>query len=128
MSEHTSATPTAAERVARGYGGGDVSTVISVEDVVRQVQAIAGDRPTADALSALAGERPFLTIESLRAGYGKLAILHDFALALGRGPSLCLIGPNGAGQPTVAHSIFVFTNVFSGPVTAAVRGGTRRSP
>src|SRR3546814_8158552 len=104
MSEHTSATPTAAERVARGYGGGDVSTVISVEDVVRQVQAIAGDRPTADALSALAGERPFLTIESLRAGYGKMEILHDFDLAVGRVQSLCLIGPNGAGKSTVLHS------------------------
>src|SRR3546814_11578823 len=87
MSEHTSATPTAAERVARGYGGGDVSTVISVEDVVRQVQAIAGDRPTADAPSALARERPFLTIESLRAGYGTMEILPDFDLAVGRGQS-----------------------------------------
>lgn len=112
----------------RGYGSGDVSTVISVEDVVRQAQAIAEDRPTAEALQALVTGETFLSIEALRAGYGKMEILHDFDLRVGKGQSLCLIGPNGAGKSTVLHSIFGFTNIFSGTITVGGRDVTRLSP
>ena len=72
--------------------------------------------PTVSALSDLASEKPFLTINSLRSGYGKMEILHDFNLQIGKGQSLCLIGPNGAGKSTVLHSIFGFTNIFSGSI------------
>jgi branched-chain amino acid transport system ATP-binding protein len=30
---------------------------------------------------------------------------------------LCLIGPNGAGKSTIFHSIFGFTNIFSGSIS-----------
>ncbi|GHD60067.1 ABC transporter ATP-binding protein [Thalassobaculum fulvum] len=126
MSEQTQTG--AADRGVRGYGGGDVSTVISVEDVVRQAQAIAQDRPTAEALQAMVEGETFLSIEALRAGYGKMEILHDFDLRVGKGQSLCLIGPNGAGKSTVLHSIFGFTNIFSGTVTVGGRDVTRLSP
>src|SRR3546814_10248488 len=56
------------------------------------------------------------------------SILHDFDLVVGRGQSLCLIGPNGAGKSTVLHSIFGFTNVFSGTVSVDGRDVTRLSP
>ena len=46
-----------------------------------------------------------------------MEILHDFHLHVGKGQSLCLIGPNGAGKSTVLHSIFGFTNIFSGAIT-----------
>lgn len=117
-----------AERAARGYGSGDVSTVISVEDVVRQAQSIAQDRPSVEALAGLAGGEPLLSIESLRAGYGKMEILHDFDLRVGKGQSLCLIGPNGAGKSTVLHSIFGFTNIFAGTITVGGRDVTHLSP
>jgi len=100
-----------------GYGAGSVDTVISVEDVVREVQKIAEEGPKVEELAALAGEKPFLTIDNLCAGYGKMEILHDFNLQVGEGQSLCLIGPNGAGKSTVLHSIFGFTNIFSGAIT-----------
>ena len=61
-------------------------------------------------------------IDDLHAGYGNMEILHGFNLRVGRGQSLCLIGPNGAGKSTVLHSIFGFTNVFSGTI-ATVRDG-----
>ena len=61
--------------------------------------------------------KPHLRIDGLIAGYGQMEILHDFNLRLGRGQSLCLIGPNGAGKSTVLHSIFGFTNIFSGTVS-----------
>ena len=54
------------------------------------------------------------TSKDLRAGYGKMEILHDFNLQVGKGQSLCLIGPNGAGKSTILHSIFGFTRIFSG--------------
>ena len=56
---------------------------------------------------------PYVTIENLRAGYGKMEILHDFNLQVAKGQSLCLIGPNGAGKSTVLHSIFGFTRIFA---------------
>lgn len=101
----------------RGYGGGDVSTVISVDEVVKEVQKIAEEGPSLDDIAALANNDPYLRIDSLRAGYGKMEILHDLDLQVGKGQSLCLIGPNGAGKSTILHSIFGFTNIFSGTIT-----------
>ena len=45
-----------------------------------------------------------------------MEILHGFNLRVGRSQSLCLIGPNGAGKSTVLHSIFGFTNIYSGTI------------
>jgi branched-chain amino acid transport system ATP-binding protein len=99
-----------------GYMGG-IDTVISVEEVARQALAIAQDVSVAE-LDALAGYEPHLRIDDLNAGYGQMEILHDFNLRVGRGQSLCLIGPNGAGKSTVLHSIFGFTNIYSGKISA----------
>ncbi|MEC7092997.1 MAG: ABC transporter ATP-binding protein [Pseudomonadota bacterium] len=70
----------------------------------------------------------FLSINNLRAGYGKMEILHDFNLRVGRGQSLCLIGPNGAGKSTVLHSIFGFTNIFSGSIVINGKDVTTLTP
>jgi branched-chain amino acid transport system ATP-binding protein len=98
-----------------GYGLGDVSTVISVEEVTRQVSQIA-EPVSVEKLDALAQDAAFLRIDNLRAGYGRMEILHDFNLRVGRKQSLCLIGPNGAGKSTVLHAIFGFNNVYSGSI------------
>ncbi|MFP6736961.1 MAG: ABC transporter ATP-binding protein [Rhodospirillales bacterium] len=100
---------------ATGYHGGDASAVISVEEVTRQAQAIAVGAPP-EQIAALANNASFVTIKNLKAGYGKMEILHDFNLQVARNQSLCLIGPNGAGKSTVLHSIFGFTNIFSGQI------------
>ncbi|MGB0518363.1 MAG: ABC transporter ATP-binding protein, partial [Candidatus Puniceispirillaceae bacterium] len=62
------------------------------------------------------------------AGYGKMEILHDFSLRIGQGQSLCLIGPNGAGKSTVLHSIFGFTNIFSGSIVIEGQDVTKLTP
>ncbi len=98
-----------------GYGSGGVDSVISVEDVVRQAQAIAED-VTVEQLDALVGGDAYVSIENLRAGYGQMEILHDINLRVGRKQSLCLIGPNGAGKSTILHAIFGFNNIFSGKI------------
>ncbi len=104
---------------AKGYGDGGVETIISVDEVMRQAAAISDSGPSAEDIAALAHNEAFLKIEGLRAGYGKMEILHDFALQVAKGQSLCLIGPNGAGKSTVLHTIFGFTNIFAGKVTVA---------
>lgn len=103
-----------------GYHGG-VGAVISVEEVTRQALEIARE-VSVEQLDALAGNKPHLRIEGLNAGYGQMEILHDFNLRVGRGQSLCMIGPNGAGKSTVLHSIFGFTNIFSGKVSTTLDG------
>ncbi len=120
MSDHDQKAETAAEKAARegvsGYGSGGVDAVMSVEEVTRQAAAIA-EEITIEQLDALAGNAPYVTIENLRAGYGKMEILHNFNLRVGRKQSLCLIGPNGAGKSTILHAIFGFNNIFSGSIS-----------
>src|SRR3546814_13658024 len=76
--------PPTAEQI-RGYGQGGVETVISVEDVNRQAAALAGAGIPQWRLAALAGGSPFVSIEGLRAGYGKMQILHGFDLPVAKG-------------------------------------------
>jgi branched-chain amino acid transport system ATP-binding protein len=112
----------------RGYGHGGVETVISVEDVNRQASELAKEGITPSHLAELAQNNDFVKIEALRAGYGKMQILHDFNLQVGKGQSLCLIGPNGAGKSTVLHSIFGFTNIYAGAVSINGKNVTKLSP
>ena len=117
-----------AGKTIRGYGGGDVSTVISVDDVSREAEKIADTAPSLAELEALAGPDPIVAIDSLRAGYGRMEILHDLDLRVGKGQSLCLIGPNGAGKSTILHSIFGFTTIMGGTITIHGKDVTRASP
>ena len=94
---------------------GDVDTIISVDEVARQACSIRR-RVTSAELDDLSGPHPALRIDNLYAGYGQMEILHGFNLRVGRGQSLCLIGPNGAGKSTVLHSVFGFSNIYSGTI------------
>ena len=77
---------------------------------------VLGKAPLSDDLKKLSSEDTHITIKGLNAGYGKMEILHNFDLFIGKGQSLCLIGPNGAGKSTILHSIYGFTNIFSGKI------------
>ena len=111
-----------------GYGQGDVETVISVEDVDKQASALKKDNLTTNELDALTNNKPHLSIDKLKAGYGEMEILHDIDLRIGDGQSLCLIGPNGAGKSTILHSIFGFTKIFSGDISIDGKEITSLSP
>ena len=117
-----------AGRKTKGYGFGGVETVLSVDEVSRQAEEIAVDRPGRDRLLELTGDQPLLAIEGLTAGYGKMKVLHELDLAVGEGQSLCLIGPNGAGKSTILHSIFGFTQIFAGRILIGGDEVTRLSP
>ena len=118
----------AAKKGVSGYGGGSVEVVMSVDQVAKEAASIAANAPKISELDALAGGDAFLSINNLRAGYGKMEILHDFSLRIGQGQSLCLIGPNGAGKSTVLHSIFGFTNIFSGSIVIEGQDVTKLTP
>ena len=77
---------------------------------------VLGKAPSPEDLKKLSPNEIHLTIKSLSAGYGKMEILHNFDLFVNKAQSLCLIGPNGAGKSTILHSIYGFTNIFSGQI------------
>ncbi len=111
-----------------GYGLGPVDTVISVDEVERQAAKLAAEGPNREYLGKLVGKEPLLTIEGLRAGYGKMVVLHKFNLQIGAGQSLCLIGPNGAGKSTILHSIYGFTTITGGTIKIRNKDITRLGP
>jgi branched-chain amino acid transport system ATP-binding protein len=82
-------------------------------------------RPDAGKLAELSAGEALLVVSDLRAGYGKMEILHGINLQVGRGQSLCLIGPNGAGKSTLLHAVYGLADVFGGAVTMAGRDITR---
>ena len=77
---------------------------------------VLGKAPDIKDLQKLSGSNLHLQIKNLNAGYGKMEILHNFDLLVDKAQSLCLIGPNGAGKSTILHSIYGFTNIFSGKI------------
>ena len=112
----------------RGYGLGDVDVVLSVDDVAREAEALAGAAPDVARLEALARGPVLLALDGLCAGYGRMEILHGVNLRVGRGQSLCLIGPNGAGKSTVLHSIYGFASIMAGRVAVDGKDVTRLDP
>jgi len=90
--------------------------------------AVLGKAPGIDELKNLSPENTHLSISKLSAGYGKMKILHDFNLTISKAQSLCLIGPNGAGKSTILHSIYGFTNIFSGKIEMDGKEITKLTP
>jgi len=62
-----------------------------------------------------------LKIEGLYAGYGSTQVLHDIALQVSEGESVCLIGSNGAGKTTLLRCIAGLLRTSAGKVTVADR-------
>ena len=89
---------------------------------------VLGKAPGPNELNKLSPDNIHLTINKLSAGYGKMEILHDLDLFASKAQSLCLIGPNGAGKSTILHSIYGFTNIFSGKIEIDGKDITNLSP
>ena len=90
--------------------------------------SVLGKAPGSDDLKKLSSSNVHLTIKQLSAGYGKMEILHNFDLFVSKAQSLCLIGPNGAGKSTILHSIYGFTNIFSGQIEIDGKEITKMTP
>lgn len=59
---------------------------------------------------------PILTIDNLRAGYGKLTILHDLSVEIAAQRFTAVLGPNGSGKSTLLKSIFGMATVTGGSI------------
>ena len=89
---------------------------------------VLGKAPGPEELKKLSPKENHVTIKKMSAGYGKMEILHDFDLFVSKAQSLCLIGPNGAGKSTILHSIYGFTNIFSGQIEIDGKDITHLTP
>ena len=90
--------------------------------------SVLGKAPGPNDLKKLLSSDVHLTIKQLSAGYGKMEILYNFDLFVSKAQSLCLIGPNGAGKSTILHSIYGFTNIFSGQIEIDGKDITNMTP
>ena len=99
-----------------GYGVGGVDAVLAVDAIAREAEELGRTAPDIAQLDALAAGPPLLKVDALKAGYGKMEILHGLNVRVGKGQSLCVIGPNGAGKSTVLHSIYGLAHVMRGRV------------
>jgi branched-chain amino acid transport system ATP-binding protein len=62
-----------------------------------------------------------LTVERLRAGYGKVEVLHDVRLEIAQGQIVALIGANGAGKTTLLKTISGLIRPAAGTIAFAGR-------
>ena len=89
---------------------------------------VLGKAPGPEELKKLSPDNNHITIKKMSAGYGKMKILHNLDLFVSKAQSLCLIGPNGAGKSTILHSIYGFTNIFSGNIEIDGKDITNLTP
>ncbi|GAC1420036.1 MAG: ABC transporter ATP-binding protein [Candidatus Velthaea sp.] len=69
-----------------------------------------------------------LEVNALRAGYGKIEVLHDISLALDEGTLCAIIGANGAGKTSLLLAISGILAKRGGSVTFAGENITRFAP
>ena len=69
-----------------------------------------------------------LSITGLRAGYGKIEVLHDVALAIEQGQIVTLIGANGAGKTTLLKTISGLIRPTAGTIVFEGHSLVRRPP
>jgi len=67
------------------------------------------------------GAEALLEMRLVRAGYGKIEILHDVSLRVERGEIVTIVGPNGAGKSTALKSIMGYIRPTTGCVVFDAR-------
>ncbi len=69
-----------------------------------------------------------LEVRGLRAGYGRLAVLHGVDLSAAAGTLVAVIGANGAGKTTLLRALSGLVPVSAGTVTLAGTDVTGQGP
>ncbi len=69
-----------------------------------------------------------LSISGLRAGYGKIEVLHEVALSIEQGQIVTLIGANGAGKTTLLKTISGLIRPAAGSIEFEGESIVRRPP
>ncbi|PWV37713.1 MAG: ABC transporter ATP-binding protein [Desulfurococcaceae archaeon] len=69
-----------------------------------------------------------LEVKGLSGGYGKLAIVFDASLTVGKNEIVAIVGPNGSGKSTLVKMIAGIATIHRGTVTFMGRDITREPP
>jgi ABC-type branched-subunit amino acid transport system ATPase component len=114
--------------VQEAYLGGEPKAETARTMAVRA----AGERPRADAdddgPAPAADAAPLaLSAVDVRAGYGRIEVLHGISFEVKPGTSMALLGPNGAGKTTLLNAISGQIPLTGGTVEVAGRPLTRNA-
>jgi len=77
------------------------------------------DERAAPEIELLEEPSPAIELIDVRAGYGRVEVLHGVSLAVERGTVFALLGPNGAGKTTLLNTAAGFVRPTSGCVHVA---------
>ena len=64
---------------------------------------------------------PAVQVDALSAGYGGPTVLRDVSFAVGRGRTVCVLGPNGGGKTTLFRVLTGELEALEGRVRVAGR-------
>jgi len=67
----------------------------------------------------ISARESLLAVKGLRAGYGKIGVLHEVDLTIAQGEVVALLGPNGAGKTTLLRAVSGLLPWEAGSVTFA---------
>ena len=92
--------------VQEAYLGGETKAQTPAPIAVREAEADAREVSPDDGRPAATGSAPLaLSAVDVRAGYGRIEVLHGISLDVRSGTSMALLGPNGAGKTTLLNAI-----------------------
>jgi ABC-type branched-subunit amino acid transport system ATPase component len=108
--------------VQEAYLGGDTKAATPAPIAVREARDDAREEHRTDGRPAEAGTAPpALRAVDVRAGYGRIEVLHGISLEVRSGTSMALLGPNGAGKTTLLNAISGQIPLSAGTVEVAGR-------
>jgi ABC-type branched-subunit amino acid transport system ATPase component len=92
--------------VQEAYLGGDTTEATPAPMTVRATKDDSREGGQADGPPAAPDSAPpALSAVDVRAGYGRIEVLHGISLQVRSGTSMALLGPNGAGKTTLLNAI-----------------------
>ena len=89
---------------------------------------VGGGRPQAGqgAVTVSAQGEPVVDVQGIDVSYGRVQVLFDVSLSVGRGETVALVGTNGAGKSTLLKAISGLAAVERGSIHVLGRDVTER--
>ncbi|HEX4163163.1 MAG TPA: ATP-binding cassette domain-containing protein [Acidimicrobiales bacterium] len=114
--------------VQEAYLGGGTDAAAPAPIAVRAHEADAlGDGHDVEQAAATDSAPLALSAVDVRAGYGRIEILHGISLQVRSGTSMALLGPNGAGKTTLLNAISGQIPLTAGTVEVSGRALRRNA-